>query len=241
VQQIIINMLLNARDALHGVSSPTLRVALAGGDQASVVLTIADNGAGMSAETLRRIGEPFFTTKGPGSGTGLGLASAFHAIHDAGGSWCVESLPGHGTTFVITFPRVAAVRTVPSPSTSMPKPILTGAVLIIDDEAMVRSVLARQMSKAGMRSVPVSGAKEALALLRAGTVADLRLILLDLSMPDMSGDAALPLLREAAPHVPVIALSGHIPESFELPGAAAVLQKPAGQRELVAAVAQALA
>lgn len=241
VQQIIINMLLNARDALHGVSSPTLRVALAGGDQASVVLTIADNGAGMSAETLRRIGEPFFTTKGPGSGTGLGLASAFHTIHDAGGSWCVESLPGHGTTFVITFPRVAAVRTVPSPSTSMPKPILTGAVLIIDDEAMVRSVLARQMSKAGMRSVPVSGAKEALALLRAGTVADLRLILLDLSMPDMSGDAALPLLREAAPHVPVIALSGHVPESFELPGAAAVLQKPAGQRELVAAVAQALA
>jgi CheY-like chemotaxis protein len=79
-----------------------------------------------------------------------------------------------------------------------------------------------------------------LALLRSGTVDDLRLILLDLSMPDRSGDAALPLLREAAPHVPVIALSGHVPESLALPGAAAVLQKPIGQRELVAAVAQAL-
>jgi CheY-like chemotaxis protein len=152
----------------------------------------------------------------------------------------VESTPGQGTTFVITLPRVAAVKSVLSPSTPTPKPTLTGAVLIIDDEPMVRGVLARQMSKAGMRSVPVSGAEEALALLRSGTVDDLRLILLDLSMPDMSGDAALPLLREAAPHVPVIALSGHVPESLDLPGAAAVLQKPIGQRELVAAVAQAL-
>jgi two-component system cell cycle sensor histidine kinase/response regulator CckA len=240
VQQVIINMLLNARDALLGVSSPTLRVTLTGGEQDSVVLTIADSGAGMSAETLRRIGEPFYTTKGPASGTGLGLASAFHTINEAGGSWRVESTPGQGTTFVITLPRVAAVKSVLSPSTPTPKPTLTGAVLIIDDEPMVRGVLARQMSKAGMRSVPVSGAEEALALLRSGTVDDLRLILLDLSMPDMSGDAALPLLREAAPHVPVIALSGHVPESLDLPGAAAVLQKPIGQRELVAAVAQAL-
>lgn len=240
VQQVIINMLLNARDAMHGVSSPILRVTLAGGDRESVVLTIADSGAGMSDETMRRIGEPFYTTKGPGSGTGLGLASAFHTINEAGGSWRVESKLGQGTTFVITLPRVAGVRLVPAPSTPTPMSILTGAVLIIDDEPMVRSVLARQMSRAGMRSVPVSGAKEALAMLRAGTVADLRLILLDLSMPDISGDAALPLLREVAPHVPVIALSGHVPESFELPGAAAVLQKPVGQRELVAAVAQAL-
>ncbi len=240
VQQVIINMLLNARDAVQGVSSPTLRVALMLGDAQSVVLTIADNGAGMSAETLRRIGEPFYTTKGPGSGTGLGLASAFHTINEAGGSWRVESLPGQGTTFVITLPRVAAVRSVLSPSTPTPKPTLTGAVLIIDDEPMVRSVLARQLSRAGMRSVPVAGAAEALAMLRGGTVTDLRLILLDLSMPEMSGDAALPLLRDIAPHVPVIALSGHVPESFDLPGAAAVLQKPVGQRELVAAVAQAL-
>ena len=241
VQQVILNMLLNARDAVQGVSSPTLRVALMAGDQESVVLTITDNGAGMSAETLRRIGEPFYTTKGPGSGTGLGLASAFHTINEAGGSWRVESLPGQGTTFVITLPRVAAVRSVLSPSTPTPKPVLTGTVLIIDDEAMVRSVLARQMSRAGMRSVSVAGAEEALAMLRAGTVADLRVVLLDLSMPEMSGEAALPLLREAVPHVPVIALSGHVPESFDLPGAAAVLQKPVGQRELVAAVAQALA
>ena len=96
------------------------------------------------------------------------------------------------------------------------------------------------MSRAGMRSVPVSGAEDALRLIGAGSVPDLRLILLDLSMPDMSGEVALPLLRAAAPAVPVIALSGHVPDTLELPGAAAVLQKPIGQRQLVAAVAQVL-
>ena len=237
---MITNLLLNARDALQGVRHPTLTVRLTDGAHDTVVLTISDTGEGMSADSMRRMGEPFYTTKAPGKGTGLGLASAFHTITEAGGSYQVDSLPGRGTTFTITLPREGAWRSPLSPATPAPRQTLSGGVLIVDDEPMVRSVLARQMSRAGMRSVPVSGAEDALRLIGAGSVPDLRLILLDLSMPDMSGEVALPLLRAAAPAVPVIALSGHVPDTLELPGAAAVLQKPIGQRQLVAAVAQVL-
>jgi len=240
VQHMITNLLLNARDALQGVRHPTLTVRLTDGAHDTVVLTISDTGEGMSADSMRRMGEPFYTTKAPGKGTGLGLASAFHTITEAGGSYQVDSQPGRGTTFTITLPREGAWRSPLSPATPAPRQTLSGGVLIVDDEPMVRSVLARQMSRAGMRSVPVSGAEDALRLIGAGSVPDLRLILLDLSMPDMSGEVALPLLRAAAPAVPVIALSGHVPDTLELPGAAAVLQKPIGQRQLVAAVAQVL-
>lgn len=240
MQQVVLNFLLNARDALTGAAAPNLTVRLSTVAVQRVVLTIADSGAGMSEATLRRIGEPFFTTKEPGYGTGLGLASAFHSIAEAGGTWRVASTPGQGTTFKIELPLVAAA----SPREGEPAPAssdrLQGTVLIIDDEPMVRTVLARQLRHAGMDPVTVDGAEAALAMLRDGHLARPSLMLLDLSMPGLSGDRALPLLREAAPGVPVIALSGHVPESMELPGVAAILQKPMGQRELVEAVRRAL-
>jgi CheY-like chemotaxis protein len=109
-------------------------------------------------------------------------------------------------------------------------------ILIIDDEPMVRTVLARQMTRAGMQPVQADGALQALAWLRDGSLQDLRVMLLDLSMPELSGEEALPLLRAAAPGVPIIALSGHVAASVALPGIAGVLQKPLGQRDLIEAV-----
>lgn len=234
-QQVLLNLLLNARDAMHGAPKQTLTVILApeGGD--AVLLTVRDTGAGMDDETQRRLGEPFFTTKAPGRGTGLGLASAFHAIAEANGTWRVESVLGQGTTFFIRLP-LADRGNMRTPSE--PRPIMRstqGAVLVIDDEPMVRTALARQIKQIGMRPVTAEGAADALDQLRAG-IDDLRAILLDLSMPGMSGAEALPLLREAAPDVPVLALSGHIPGDVALDGAAAVLQKPLGMRQLVAAL-----
>jgi CheY-like chemotaxis protein len=91
-----------------------------------------------------------------------------------------------------------------------------------------------------MQVVSAAGADEALRLLLSGAVRDLAVILLDLSMPGMSGVQALPLIQEASPGTPVIALSGHVPDTLSLPGIAAVLQKPMGQRELVDAVHQAI-
>jgi two-component system, cell cycle sensor histidine kinase and response regulator CckA len=240
MQQVVLNLLLNARDAMQGVARAELTVRLGSSADQQVMLSVSDTGAGMSPETLRRIGEPFYTTKPPGSGTGLGLASAFHSIDEAGGNWRVESQQGRGTTFTILLPMQTEIRTpvaTPRPANA----VLEGSILIVDDEPMVRAVLARQMTHAGMRAEQAEGATKALEMLRSGAIADLRAILLDLSMPGVSGEEALPLLRAAAPGVPVIALSGHVPEDMNLPGAAAVLQKPLGQRDLVDAVQRALA
>jgi two-component system, cell cycle sensor histidine kinase and response regulator CckA len=239
-QQVVLNLLLNARDAMQGGARSELTVRLSYGADQQVELSVTDTGAGMDAETIRRIGEPFFTTKPPGSGTGLGLASAFHSINEAGGSWRVASQVGQGTTFTVLLPMVDAA---PAPVVAPPatRGVLEGTILIIDDEPMVRAVLVRQMTRAGMRAEQADGAAAALELLRAGAVSDLRAILLDLSMPGLSGEAALPLLGEAAPGVPIIALSGHVPDSMTLPGTVAVLQKPLGQRELVDAVVRAVA
>ncbi|AMW03886.1 hypothetical protein GEMMAAP_01570 [Gemmatimonas phototrophica] len=240
MQQVVLNLLLNARDAMQGAARSELTVHLSHGADGQVVLSVTDTGAGMSADTLRRIGEPFYTTKPPGSGTGLGLASAFHSINEAGGSWRVASQTEQGTTFTVLLPMVEAA---PVPVT--PPPVsggaLEGTILIIDDEPMVRSVLARQMTRAGMRAEQADGAEAALELLRAGAVPDLRVILLDLSMPGLSGEAALPLLHDVAPGVPIVALSGHVPDSMMLPGTVAVLQKPLGQHQLVDAVMRAVA
>lgn len=231
VQQLVLNLLLNARDAVQGVRSPTLHLSLAAVGDTQVQLSIRDNGVGMSDEVQRRIGEPFFTTKAPGRGTGLGLASVLHALGEAGGTWRVESSPGAGTTFHVVLPRQAAMSaTSPVNATGKPRS-LDGTVLVIDDEPMVRTALARQLSHCGLRAVLATGAADAFAQLRAG-IDNLRVIMLDLSMPGMSGMEALPQLRTMAPHVPVVVMSGHVPPDATLDGAAAVLQKPMGKQEL---------
>ena len=235
MQQVVLNLLLNARDAMQGTVGPTLAVRLAMSGPATVSLTVTDTGSGMSSETLRRLGEPFYTTKAAGIGTGLGLASAFHSIAEAGGRWRVQSELGRGTTFTIDLPLVDTVTERVALAANEAGAGLYGTVLVIDDEPMVRTVLARQLAHAGMYAEVADGAEAALAMLARG-VPGLVLILLDLSMPGVPGEQALPMLRAAAPNVPVVALSGHIPESMVLPGVAAVLQKPLGQRELVEAV-----
>jgi PAS domain S-box-containing protein len=236
MQQVVLNLLLNARDAMQGCANPTLSVTLADADADSMQLTVRDTGAGMSEETLQRLGEPFFTTKPPGYGTGLGLASAFQAIGEAGGNWQVQSAPGEGTTFVVQLPLVTDAP-IDTPAKAMPIMSVTGTVLVVDDEPMVRSALARQLRQIGMQAVTAESAPVALQQLAIG-IPNLRAIVLDLSMPVMSGVDALPVLREAAPGVPVIALSGHVTAEMQLDGAAAVLQKPLGMRELVAALAR---
>lgn len=231
VQQLVLNLLLNARDAVQGVRSPALHLSLRALDETQVQLSVRDNGVGMSDEVLRRIGEPFFTTKAPGRGTGLGLASVLHAIGEAGGTWRVESAPGAGTTFHIVLPRQASMSATPDASAGSKPGTLEGTVLVVDDEPMVRTALARQLTHCGLRAVLATGGADALAQLRAG-IDNLRVIMLDLSMPGMSGMDALPQLRALAPHVPVVVMSGHVPPDATLDGASAVLQKPMGRKEL---------
>lgn len=235
MQQVVLNLLLNARDAMQGLPRATLLVRLARGDRDMVQFVVTDTGTGMSRETQERIGEPFFTTKPPGRGTGLGLASAFHSIAESGGTWQVHSVEGEGTTLTVTLPQVSGVPVMSAPVVAASTPRWSGAVLVIDDERMVRTALVRQLSRTGLDSTQAEDAESALRLLAQG-IPNLRLILLDLSMPGMSGVDALPLLQKAAPGVPVIALSGHIPDDAPLQGAAAVLQKPLGLADLLSAL-----
>jgi two-component system cell cycle sensor histidine kinase/response regulator CckA len=231
LQQVVLNLCLNARDALAGRPGPALHVALAGDGRSRVTLTVRDTGAGMTDEVLRRLGEPFFTTKEPGRGTGLGLASAFATIAEAGGFWSVAPTPGGGTTFVVELPLVGAAAAPTPPPGARTTPPLSGTALVVDDEPMVRTALGRQLSRLGLQVELADGAAAALAALERG-LPSLSVIVLDLSMPGMSGAEALPLLKRLAPEVPVVALSGHVPDGVDLRLASAVVGKPVGQAEL---------
>jgi two-component system cell cycle sensor histidine kinase/response regulator CckA len=235
LQQVVLNLCLNARDAMLGGEACRLLVRLAADGEEAVSLTVGDTGHGISHDTLQRVGEPFFSTKGP-RGTGLGLASAFQSIAEAGGTWRVESEVDTGTTFVIRLPLVASTadaQVIAQPNAPAFPP---GIVLLVDDEPMVRSAIARLLTRAGLRVESAESAEQALNWLREARSEAVLAVMLDLSMPGMSGEQALPLIRAAAPHSPVIALSGHVPDPQALSGAALILQKPIGGRELLSAL-----
>lgn len=236
LQQVVLNLCLNARDAMEGGTGCRLVVRLQPDGAQAVQLIVRDSGQGMSSDTLQRIGEPFFSTKAPGRGTGLGLASAFHSIADAGGTWRVQSAPGEGTVFFIRMPLVASETSDAALSSVAPRAFPDGVVLLVDDEPMVRNAIARQLTRGGLRVAPVDSAEAALAWLQEAHATRVLAILLDLSMPGLSGAQVLPLLRAQAPDVPVIALSGHVPDRAALGEAAMVLQKPIGGRELLDAL-----
>ncbi len=236
LQQIILNLCLNARDAMLNSAKPELLVVVSVDEPDTIVIEVSDNGEGMSEDTLVRLGEPFFTTKAPGLGTGLGIASTYHSVAEMGGSCEVRSVLGAGTTFTVRLPRAAAPAGRAKHDEAAPAVPLNGVVMIVDDEDMVRNALARQLKRAGLETMLAEGGERALQLLSERPTAQLRAILLDLSMPGMSGVELLPKLRERAPMVPVIALSGHVPDAAPLNGAALILQKPLGYTQLVAAL-----
>jgi len=239
LEQVVLNLCFNARDAMEGIEHRRLTLTLAPEGEGSVRLLVTDTGRGMSEATLRRIGEPFFSTKPPGRGTGLGLASAFHAVHEAGGSWRVASTPGAGTSFTIVLPLTAAAaapRRRPTPAGSV---MVRGTVLLVDDEEIVRRAVSRMLQPAGYRVLAAAGAEEALGWAQGAEAAAIDAVLLDLSMPGTSGQQLLPQLRRLLPAAPVLVLSGHVADPAQLTEAAEVLQKPIVARELVAAITRA--
>jgi PAS domain S-box-containing protein len=238
LQQVLLNLLFNARDAVRDVASPQISVELHADGERAVRLTVRDNGHGIPATVLKRLGEPFFTTKPIGEGTGLGLASVIRAVEEAGGSWDVNSTVGQGSAFSLHFPlQIAAAEGVPEREQQQSS-VPGGTVIIIDDEELVRDVLCRQVTMAGFAPMPFSSAEQALRSLESAPPSDLRCILLDLSMPGISGTRALPLLHLASPGTPIIVVSGHSIGEHGLGTAAAVLQKPLGFRDLRATLLQ---
>jgi two-component system, cell cycle sensor histidine kinase and response regulator CckA len=254
VEQIIMNLALNARDAMPeggrlAIATHTrrllradTRLSIAAGEYC--VLRISDTGAGMDAETRARMFEPFFTTKQAGEGTGLGLATVYGIVKQSGGHILVETAVGQGTTFTVLLPRSVgeAAAEPPEPTRRVSAP--RGAtVLVVDDEDAVRMTVRRLLERIGYVVLCATGPEDALRSAKAFE-GDIHVVISDVVMPGMSGPELVRRLAEARPEMGVVFMSGYTEEGIRLHGALdrgmAFLQKPFSQEELSACVRQAL-
>ncbi len=182
LEQVLINLAVNARDAMPDGGRLTIATEDAGD---AVLLRVADTGIGMDDATRQRIFEPFFTTKDAGEGTGLGLSTVYGIVSQSGGEIQVDTAPGAGAAFTVTLPAAAGVEDdaelMRAPASGGP----TGRVLLVDDEAGVRKVAGRALARAGHELVVAGSGQEALDVLDGGQPIDL--LITDLAMPGMNG------------------------------------------------------
>jgi PAS domain S-box-containing protein len=252
VRQIVMNLITNASDALHdaegiitlrtGVVQPEeLKDAASGTPVGSneppdetegpyVYLEVADTGSGMTPDTLRRMFDPFFSTKF--AGRGLGLAAVMGIVQSHHGLIRIRTEPGGGTSFRVLFPAVpGTARAAETPYAPRTEWSGTGTVLVVEDEEGIREVAERILQDFGFKTLTAVDGREALdAMEKAGD--KVTVVLLDLSMPRMGGQETLRHLRERRPHLPVIMMSGYTEEAVALQfsdqgtGMTAFLQKP---------------
>jgi PAS domain S-box-containing protein len=247
LEQVLMNLAVNARDAMAAggvlAISTFFLPPLDGARNGRVEMVVRDSGTGMDAETLARAFDPFFSTKGPGRGTGLGLAVVHGIVQQCGGTVSIDSAPGRGTAVRIVLPAgAAAVAPVaPGPQVRL-VPVSPGrVVLLVEDEEPVRRVAARTLERAGYRVLAVADGEDALRIAAATPRIDL--LLTDVVMPGMSGTRLADHLRAARPALPVLYMSGFsrdLPESLA-PPPGALLQKPFTPELLAARVGEALA
>ena len=242
IEQVLVNLVVNARDAMPDGGTLTIRTQNAEVDPLSsrrhfgapagsyVVLSVADTGVGIDAETQKRIFEPFFTTKEKPLGTGLGLATVYGIVRQSGGQVYVESAPGAGSTFRVYLPSVDEAVSTEENRLEPPGPARgSETILLVEDEGPVRELTRRCLEQRGYAVIPAASAEEALDLL-AGHGGSLDLLLTDVVMPGASGpDLARRLTRER-PDLQVLFVSGYpdaSPDSARLlePGVP-FLQKP---------------
>jgi len=241
LQQVILNLLLNAIDAVAAVDPRSRRVTvLARPSRSDVGIEVTDTGRGMDERTLARIFQPFFTTKPGGMGLGLSISRSIVAAH--GGTLSVRSGPGGGTTFRIELPLrppVAPPRTAPAATVPADG---VGTVFVIDDDPSMRRALDRQLQGAGYRVDAFASAQDYLDRAPPSGIA---CIVSDVRMPGLSGLDLQASLARAGRDLPIVFISGHgdVPTAAHAlkAGAVGFLAKPFSRSELLAAVAEALA
>ncbi len=217
LEQILVNIALNSRDAMPGGGVLTVETAVVhvGAETAPegatpgeyIKLSVTDTGTGMSPEVRQHMFEPFFTTKPPGQGTGLGMSMVFGAVRQNGGFITVDSALGQGTTISIFLPRVwdAADTLTPTP---VPTPPTAGSarLLFVEDEDVTRRIIVRGLERAGYSVVGCACPEEALRAVRSQTF---DLMITDLVMPGMNGQQLAQMLRKDHPHLQVLYTSGY--------------------------------
>lgn len=232
IREALLNIIENALAAMP--NGGRLTVEIRGNDDRAVI-AVSDTGKGMSAEVQRLAFEPFFTTRAPEGGTGLGLSLAQEIVHRYGGTIALESREAVGTTFTLSFPAVAAERQVEPIFLPVLEPL---RILAVDDEPEVLDLLRAMLSHASHTVLGAASGREALALFEREPV---DLVVTDLGMPGMTGLALTTELKRKRP-VPVVLLTGWAEEleSDEVPAVEAVLAKPFSREKLFDALARAV-
>jgi signal transduction histidine kinase/ActR/RegA family two-component response regulator len=241
LQQVVLNLAINARDAMPKGGILTISTARAEVDTApAMLLTVRDTGVGMSAELREHIFEPFFTTKDKGRGTGLGLASVYGIVQRAMGRITVDSEPGEGSTFRVWWPvgdeAPADARAAPGRSRLA---VRSSLILVAEDEDAVRAKMCRALERAGYETLEAKDGTEALSILRKNA-RDIALFCTDAIMPGVPLADVLAELRSTRPELPILLCSGYVEEDLVRrdieAGRGAFLQKPFSMKALVAAV-----
>jgi signal transduction histidine kinase/ActR/RegA family two-component response regulator len=242
LEQVIMNVVVNGRDAMPGGGKLIVETANVEVDQtyagsnvdlrpgSYISLTISDTGMGMDSETTAHLFEPFFTTKAPGKGTGLGLATAYGIVKQSGGAISIYSEPGRGTAVKIYLPSAEAKA---GPEVTEPKAAATPGgnetILVLEDEARVRKLICEVLSGRGYHVLEAVRGEEAIRI-AAEYRGRIHMVLADVVMPEMSGPQALEQIRILHPTVRVLFMSGYTDEAILHHGivgsGAPFLQKP---------------
>jgi signal transduction histidine kinase len=240
MEQVIVNLAVNARDAMPQGGVVTIELANAELDETytrghpavaagpHVVLSVTDTGHGMDPDTQARIFEPFFTTKEPGKGTGLGLATVYGIVKQSGGFIWVYSEPGRGSTFKVYLPRVDQPAEPLSPRPGKPAVHGSETVLLVEDEPSLRSLLHEVLESFGYDVLEAGQGPDALRVAgeHRGTI---DLLLSDMVMPQMTGSELAHRLGQLRPAMKVLFMSGYaagVAPQHEIPNGAAYIEKP---------------
>ena len=255
IEQVLVNLAINARDAMAGGGRLTMSLANAELDERSVrdyegltagrfvQLDVTDTGEGMSADTVSKIFEPFFTTKPEGKGTGLGLATVYGIVRQSGGGIHVESRLGEGTRFRVVFPVCDAPPDAQPESRKARAGLQSEVVLLVEDDELVRRLLATTLRQLGYNVLEASGSQAALALSRA-TAGPIHLLLTDVVMPQMNGRLLAEMITRERRGIRVLFMSGYSDDDILRTGVQTrdtpFIQKPFSADDLADKVRQTL-
>lgn len=256
LDQILVNLVVNARDAMPDGGTITIETQNVLVDEPYavehfdvrpgpyVLLSVSDTGVGMDRVTREHIFEPFFTTKEPGKGTGLGLATAYGIVRQAGGYIWIYSEPGVGSSFKLYFPMVDAPVSTDRPAVEAAPAVGAGMVLVVEDEPVVRDMTTQLLTRSGYQVIAVANGAEAMTEL-ARPETPIEVLITDVIMPNVSGIELAELVLDQHPHVGVVLLSGYTAETLDLERVttrgATFVPKPVTSGQLISAVQQARA